>query len=109
MAQQILQVNFNYSGSKEEYETVAGQLAHDFATVPGCVWKIWLVDEEMKQAGGIYLFTDEFAVDDFKSSSLLASVLTHPTLSNFRIRQFDVLRSPSLITYAPLLQVSIAA
>ena len=63
MAQQILEVNFNYHGSKEEYEKVAGQLAHDFATVPGCMWKIWLVDEEMKQAGGIYLFTDEFAVD----------------------------------------------
>ena len=108
MAQQILQVNFNFNVSREQYESTVAPLAQDFANVPGCIWKIWLVNEENREAGGIYLFADESSVESFKSSPLVASVLRHPALSNFNIKQFGVLEGISRTTRAPLAQAMAA-
>lgn len=34
-------------------------LAHSIADEPGLIWKIWTVNEETHEAGGIYLFQDK--------------------------------------------------
>jgi hypothetical protein len=109
MAQQILQINCNYCGSKEEYEKIASSLSLEVADVPGCVWTIWLLNEETKEAGGIYLFTDEFALDDYKSSRLMASLFKNPALTNFKFKEFDALERVSRTTRGPLLRASTAA
>ena len=108
MAQQILQVNFNFNVQTEQYEEITSTLAQDFADVPGCIWKIWLFNQQTKEAGGIYLFADESSVENFKSSPLAASVLSHPALSNFNIKQFGVMESVSRVTRAPLVQAMAA-
>lgn len=102
MSQQILQVNFNFNVSREEYENTVAPFAQDFANVPGCQWKIWLMNEQEKEAGGIYLFDSEQAVGEFKKSPLVAAILSHPALSSFSIKQFDILEGISAITNAPL-------
>ena len=102
MAQQILQINFKFSVPREQYESTASNLAEEFAKVPGCIWKVWLMNEKDREAGGIYLFTDEASVETFKSSPLVASVLAHPALSDFNIKQFEVSTELSRITRAPL-------
>lgn len=102
MSQQILQVNFKFNVSKNDYENTVAPLANDFAKVPGCQWKIWLMNEKDKEAGGIYLFEDERAVDKFKASPLVDAVLNHPALSDHSIKQFDVLEKVSAVTHAPL-------
>ena len=81
MAQKILVTNFTFSVSPKEFEAMATELAPAFADVPGCMWKLWLIDKEAKQAGAVYLFKDEKALQTFKESSLVASVLSHPALS----------------------------
>ena len=102
MSQQILQVNFTFNLSRNDYENVVAPLANDFAKVPGCQWKIWLMNEKENEAGGIYLFEDEKAVEQFKASPLVAGVLSHPALSNFVMKQFDILEDVSTVTHAPL-------
>ncbi|MDO8545243.1 MAG: YdhR family protein [Opitutaceae bacterium] len=102
MSQKILVTNFSYSVTRAEYETMAAQLAQAFADVPGCLWKIWLIDGEKKEAGAVYLFKDEASLQAFKSSPLVASVLSHPALSNFDLKERDILKSASEITRAPL-------
>ena len=109
MAQQILQVNFKFSVSREQYENTVSPLAQDFAEVPSCLWKIWLMNEKDNEAGGIYLFADEASVEQFKGSPLVASVLNHPALSDFSIKQFEVLEKVSRITRAPLAATAAAA
>ena len=102
MSQQILQVNFKFNVSRNDYENTTSSLANDFARVPGCQWKVWLMNEKENEAGGIYLFEDEKAVEQFKASPLAASVLSHPALSDFSFKQFDVLEKVSAVTHAPL-------
>ena len=63
MSQQILQINFKFSVPREQYEGTAANLAEEFAKVPGCIWKVWLMNEKDREAGGIYLFADEASVE----------------------------------------------
>jgi quinol monooxygenase YgiN len=108
MAQKILVTNYSFSVSPEEFESMATELAPAFADVPGCLWKIWLIDAEKKEAGAVYLFKDDEALQNFKSSPLVASVLSHPALSNFDLKERDILKGVSELTYAPLMQGSLA-
>jgi quinol monooxygenase YgiN len=102
MPQKMLITNYNYSVSREEYENTINQIAQAFADVPGCLWKIWMIDEEKKEAGAVYLFKDDESLQNFKSSPLVASVLSHPALSNFDLKERDILNEVSKITRAPL-------
>ena len=102
MPQKILQVNFRFDMPRAEYETTAAALAGSFAAVPGCRWKIWLMNEGEREAGGIYLFDDDAAVDALLASELIAGVVSHPALADFQVKRFDVLPSVSLTTRAPL-------
>lgn len=108
MAQQILQINFKFNVAREQYENTIEPMAQDFADVPGCLWKVWLMNDKENEAGGIYLFADEASIETFKGSSLVASVLAHPALSDFNIKQFEVLEQISRVTRAPL-GVAVAA
>ena len=102
MQQKVLVTKFNYSMSTAEYEETVAGLAQAFAEVPGCLWKIWLLDAEKKEAGAVYLFQDDASLQNFKASPLVAGVLAHPALSNFDFRETDILQEVSEITHAPL-------
>jgi quinol monooxygenase YgiN len=102
MSQKMLVTNYNYSVSREEFENMAAELGQPFAEVPGCLWKIWLIDDEKKEAGAVYLFEDDEALQNFKSSPLVAAVLSHPALSNFDLKERDILTEVSKVTRAPL-------
>ena len=106
MTPQILQINFKFGVPRDQYEGVTAALAQDFADVPGCLWKIWLMNEADSEAGGIYLFADEAAVERFKGSELAKGVLSHPALSGFSIKQFEVLEDVSRVTRGPLPQTA---
>ncbi len=107
MAQKFLVTNYSFDMSSEAFEDTATQLAQQFADVPGMVWKIWLINAASKEAGAIYLFEDDAALQQFKASPLVAAVLSHPALSNFDLKERDTLPALNAITRAP--ELSLAA
>lgn len=109
MAQKILVTKFNYNLDEIEFRNLLQSVADDFAAVPGSPWKIWLIDEKKKEGGAVYLFNNEAAVNAFKESPLVQSVMSHPALSNFEFRIADIVKEPSLITRAPLSDAVIAS
>jgi hypothetical protein len=104
MAQKVLVTNYTYNVKREEFEAMAAELAPAFTAVPGCQWKIWLINDEKREAGAVYLFKDEESLENFKASSLVASILSHPALSNFELREMDILKEVSVLTHAPLME-----
>lgn len=102
MSQQILQINFQFNVSEKEYENASSSLAQSFADIPGCKWKIWLMNEDRKEAGGVYLFSDKESVEKYKESDLFKMVNNHSAFSNFSVKQFDILEELSGVTRAPL-------
>ena len=108
MSQKNLITRFNYNLPADELKSLLSSVAPEFANVPGCQWKIWLIDEEKNEGGAVYLFKNEEALETFKASPLVASVLSHPALSNFDFRETDIVKEASEITKAPLMEIAVA-
>ena len=102
MSRKILQVNFRFHVSRAEYETVVGPMADTIAAVPGLLWTLWLVNEAGQEAGGIHLFDDSSSLDAYINSEILAGIVGHPALSDFRVSQFDVLDAATTVTHGPV-------
>jgi len=102
MAGRILQLNFKFSVSRAEYEQALSPNVSDFAALAGLRWKIWFINEAESEAGGIYLFDDEASVKAFLEGPLAAAVTSHPALSDFSVKQFDVMEDETAITRGPV-------
>ncbi len=102
MSAKILQLNFRFDISTAEYEKSGSSLADQFAAVPGLLWKIWMINESEKEAGGIYLFKDEASMKAYLEGALVAQVKNHPALSDFSVKQFDVMEDLTAITRGPV-------
>lgn len=102
----VLQVNFKLNVSSAEYQEMCKSLARAFADVPGLQWKVWLLNEQEKEAGGIYLFNSEQALNDYLSGPIATQVKGHPALRDITVKRFDVMDEVTAVTRGP---VSVAA
>ncbi|TET47745.1 hypothetical protein E3J62_00680 [candidate division TA06 bacterium] len=102
MSAKLMQLNFKFSVSKDEYEQAVSPLAEKFAAVEGLRWKIWMMNEADGEAGGIYLFNDEASLKAFLEGPLVAQVTSHPALSDFSVKQFDTMEKLTAITRGPV-------
>jgi hypothetical protein len=98
----ILQINYRFNVSREAHDEAVTAMADAIAATPGLQWKVWLMNEEGSEAGGIYYFESEEAAKKFLDSALVAQVLQHPALSDFAVKIFNVLEKLSRITRAPI-------
>ena len=102
MPERLLQINFNLEVSSGEYEQTAKSLVDQFANLPGLMWKIWIINEDKTEAGGIYLFEDETSLNAYLNGPLAKTVTSHPAFSNFSVKPFSVMHSLTEITQGPI-------
>jgi hypothetical protein len=89
-------VNFRLKGvTEEDYAGLCDELAPSYAAVPGLVRKIWLADSENGIYGGVYVWENKQAMEDFAQSELNRSVVTHPNLDDVTSTDFGVLLGPT--------------
>jgi hypothetical protein len=105
MAKKVLTTKFKYILPTEEFKKIMPVVAPEFSAIPGCCWKIWLINEDSKEAGGVYLFESAAELEQFLSSNLFASVANNPAFSNLQINTFSVEEAASVITGAPLVNM----
>jgi len=105
----ILQINFKLNVSPAEYREISKSLAPVFADVPGLVWKIWLLNEQEQEAGGVYLFNSKQALQDFLAGPLAAQVRSHPGLRDLSAKQFDSMDDVTAVTHGPVHAMAAAA
>jgi hypothetical protein len=101
-ALKVLTTKFNYSMPSEELNKIMPAVAPKFSEIPGCCWKIWLINEDHKEAGGVYLFESATELEQYLNSNLFASVANNPAFSNLQTNTFGVSEAASVITGAPL-------
>jgi hypothetical protein len=109
MPQQILQVNMNFSIPRADLEAAWLGAAQPIADTPGLVWKVWLINEKEKEAGGIYLFESADAASDYLSSPIVAALKASPAVSDISAKMFEVLGEHSAITRGPLTGAVVSA
>jgi len=102
MSGRILQLNFKFNVSRAEYQQAAASLAKEFAALSGLRWKIWIINEMQQEAGGLYMFEDEASVKSYLEGPLAAQVMSHPALSDFSAKQFEVMEDVTAITRGPV-------
>jgi hypothetical protein len=87
----ILQTNFKLNVSRGEYQEMCKSVADAFAAVSGLQWKIWVLNEQENEAGGIYLFNSQQALDDFLAGPIVSQLKGHPAFRDISLKQFDVM------------------
>ncbi len=103
MSKKILQINFKFKVPRSDYEKATfDQFAKPIANVKGLLWKVWIVNEDKKEAGGIYLFNDESSLKAFLEGNIVAEVMKHPALSDIDAKVFDVMDKHSKVTHGPI-------
>ena len=102
MCANLVQINFRYNVSAPEYEQAVSPLATEISAVEGLRWKIWMIDEETSEAGGIYLFDDESRANAYLGGPIVAQVVSNPALSDFSVKQFEVMEEVTAITHGPI-------
>jgi hypothetical protein len=92
-------INFGLKGvSEADYAGLCDNLAQSYAAVPGLVRKIWLANSETGTYGGVYVWRDKQAMEDFATTDLFKSVANHPNLENITSTDFGVLPGPTQVT-----------
>lgn len=103
MSQKILQINFTFSGiSRGELEAAWLSAAQPIAETPGLCWKVWLMNEQEHECGGVYLFDDEASVQGFLNGPIVAATKDAPILSNASVKIFDMMAEHTAITRGPV-------
>jgi len=102
MSQKILQINFKLSVSAKDYEQACLPAAQPIADTPGLRWKVWLMNEAEREAGGIYLFDDEASGQAFLAGPIVAAVKSNPAISHISAKMFDVMENLTAITHGPV-------
>ncbi len=105
MSTKIMQLNFKFSVTGDQYSDAVSPLAEQFAAVPGLRWKIWMINDRESEAGGIYLFEDELSLQTFLEGPLAAQVTSHPALSDFSVKLFDVMDKVTTTTRGPIQKI----
>jgi len=88
MAKQIVQLNFRFTVSNDDFAADATKAAEAFAKVPSLRWKIWLMNDDRPEAGGIYLFDDESSLQAFLKGEVLESIKNNPVFNDLTVKQF---------------------
>jgi len=98
----ILQINLKFKVTRAELEKAFLEVAKPIADVKGLLWKVWLINEAEKSAGGIYLFKDDASVEAYLKGKIVAGIMAHPALSNVEAKVFDILPKHTKITRGPV-------
>jgi hypothetical protein len=72
------------------------------ASVEGLIWKIWVMQEEEFEMGGLYLFANREAAEAYLNHPLVQTVRSNPAVVSTQSELWDVESSLSAITRAPL-------
>ncbi len=102
MSKTILQINFQFTAPHADYTALVTPLAEPIAATPGLGWKIWLMNETDREAGGIYLFESREAAQAYLGSQLIKDFAAHPMIAHVSVKMFEPDEVLSKITRGPL-------
>jgi hypothetical protein len=76
--------------------------AEHISGLPGLQWKIWIYDDALRTAGGIYLFDTEEHARAWGDDMLPHALAGRPGISDVDIRYFDIDERLSAVTRGPV-------
>lgn len=102
MSKTIVQINFTFNMPVADYIAMASQAAEAVAAVQGMQWKIWILNEETQEAGGIYLFENSAVTRAYVQGPIITQLRRYPAIANFSVKFFHVVEEGTKITRGPI-------
>jgi Putative mono-oxygenase ydhR len=78
------------------------EIANIITSVEGLIWKIWVLQEDQFEMGGVCLFADRDAAEAYLNHPVIQAVTSNPAVSSTQSQLWDVESSLSALTRAPL-------
>ena len=75
------------------------------ASVEGLIWKIWVLQEEEFEMGGLYLFANRETAEAYLNHPVIQALCNNSAVVSTQSQLWDVESSLSAITRAPLQDV----
>lgn len=98
----ILQLRFKLRVPPEVMLAHSREAATQIASVEGLIWKIWVMQQEESEIGGIYLFANRETAEAYLNRPLIRAVRSNPGVVSTKSQLWDVESSLSALTRAPL-------
>ena len=98
----VLQIHFQYDMTADEYRAAATSLAESFAQFEGMRWKIWTINEEAGEAGGLVLFDDEASRQGYLDGPYAEVIGSSPAFHDAVIKKFDVIEDATQAARGPV-------
>ena len=102
----VLQLRFKLRVPPDVLLAQSREAATIIASVEGLIWKIWVLQEEEFEMGGMYLFANRQTAEAYLNHPVIQAVRSNPAVVSTESKLWDVESSLSALTRAPLRDVS---
>ena len=102
----VLHLRFKLRVPPEVLLAECGEAATVIASVEGLIWKIWVLQQEECEMGGMYLFADRETAEAYLNHPVIQAVRSNPAVVSTKSELWDVESSLSALTRAPLQDIS---
>ncbi|PSN20844.1 hypothetical protein C7271_00175 [filamentous cyanobacterium CCP5] len=105
----ILQINLTYACPQAELEAAFAKAVGAIAAFPGLLWKIWIINDNAKTAGGLYCFEAETALKAYVNSPIIAALKANPLVRDVQMQPFAAIAALTAQTRGPLPPTKLAS
>jgi|SRR5215469_764627 len=83
------------------------EVATTIASIEGLIWKIWVLQKEEFEMGGVYLFANRETAEAYLNHPVIQAVSSNPAVVSTQSQLWEVESSLSALTRAPLQDMSV--
>lgn len=98
----VLHMRFKLRVPPDVFLAHSREAAAIIASVEGLIWKIWILQQEEFEIGGIYLFTNRETADAYLNHPVTQAVRSNLAVVSSQSHLWGVESSLSALTRAPL-------
>jgi len=98
----VLHLRFKLRVSPDVVLAHSRDAAERIASVDGLIWKIWLVERERREVGGVYLFANREAAVAYLNHPIIEALCSNPAVLSTESHIWEVESAPTAITRGPL-------
>jgi len=98
----VLHLRFNLRVPPDMVLSHSYDAAKKIASIEGLIWKIWLLERERQEVGGVYLFTSRANAVAYLNHPIIEALCSNPAVVSTDCQIWEVEDSLSALTRGPL-------
>ena len=98
----LLHLRFKLRVSPDVVLAHSRDAANRIASLDGLIWKVWLLEREQREMGGLYLFASREAAVAYLNHPIIQALCSNPAVVSTDSQIWEVESSLSALTRGPL-------